>query len=195
LTTLDWTSAAISSYGYAALFVVSVLEGPIVTVIAAWLASRGLMQLACVCAIAVSGDLAGDLLLYGLGRSGRIQPWIRRSRFATPRRLRLLDVLQERFRTHPGKVLVLAKWSHAAGFLVLLGAGAARIPLGRFLAFNLLAAVPKIAVLVVLGYFAGATYGRIDFYLWLFSCVAFLAIATGVVVALRRYTHLEETRR
>ncbi len=185
MTTLDWMSSAITSYGYAALFLASIVEGPIATVIGAFLASQGLLQVGIVYAIAVSGDLVGDLLFYGVGRSGRILGQCWRSPSGA-RQQRRLAVLQAYLHSHAGRTLLAGKITHAAGFLVLLAAGAARVPVARFLGFNLLGTLPKTALLVLIGYFAGVAYHRIDTYLWIASVVVFLLISLGVGLYVRR---------
>jgi membrane protein DedA with SNARE-associated domain len=186
MASVDWISSGIADYGYMALFAAAALEGPIATVIGAFLASQGLLEPSGIYATVVLGDLAGDLLYYGIGRFGSLHG--RRWRGALgPRRRRHLAVLQAYLHKHAGKTLLIGKLTHAAGFLVLLAAGAARIPLQRFLAYSLLGTLFKSAAFVLLGYFAGAAYHRIDSYLWLASCAAFVLICVAAGVLLRRH--------
>ncbi len=185
----EWILSAISSYGYAALFIAALLEGPMATVFGAILAAQGLLHIGGVYSIAVVGDLTGDLIIYGLGMSGRITTSLLYRRFDL-NRCRQLGLLLEQFRTHPGRVLVTAKLTHAAGFLVLLSAGAARIPIWLFLRFNLLATLPKSALFVLLGYFAGAAWQRVDVWLYVFSCLFLIVLGVTLVVYLRRITGL-----
>lgn len=185
MTTLDWMSATIAGYGYVALFVATVVEGPIATVIGAFLASRGLLDVALVYAVAVSGDLIGDLLFYGVGRSDRLASLVSRSTFIERRR-RQVEVLIGRFRAHAGGTLLFGKLTHAAGFLVLLAAGAARVPITTFLWYNLLGTLPKAAVFVMIGYFAGAAYAQINAYLGILSLLSFPLICLGIGIYFRR---------
>jgi membrane-associated protein len=185
----DWILPAISSYGYVALFITALVEGPMATVIGAFLASQGLLNIGVVYAVSVLGDLVGDVLLYGVGRSSRVpKPFLRKC-LDVAGHLKLSSLLRG-FRTRPGRVLVTAKLTHAAGFLVLLSAGAARISLKVFLGFNFLATLPKSAAFVLLGYFAGAAYNHIDFYLWLFSCGVIVVLAVCCVYYVRRVVKL-----
>jgi len=186
MASLDWISSSIADYGYAALFAASMLEGPIATVIGAFLASQGLLEPSGIYATVVLGDLAGDLLYYSLGRFGSMHGWRRRGALG-PRRRRQLAVLQAYLRKHAGKTLLIGKFTHAAGFLVLLAAGAARIPLQRFLAYSLLGTLLKSAAFVLLGYFAGAAYHRIDSYLWLASCAVLAPACVVAGLLLRRH--------
>ncbi|XBS71450.1 hypothetical protein ABK905_11245 [Acerihabitans sp. KWT182] len=185
LSVPEWMLSAVSSYGYAALFMAAIIEGPMATVFGAFLASQGLLHVGGVYAVSVLGDLTGDLMLYGFGMSGRITRWPRPRRFVLSRCRRLGPML-EKFRTHPGRVLIMAKLTHAPGFLVLLCAGAARVPLWLFVAFNGLATLPKSGLFVLLGFYAGAAWTRIDFWLWVFSCSCLAALGITLVVYLRR---------
>ncbi len=147
------------------------------------------MNIFAVYGVSVLGDLVGDVLLYGVGRSSRLsKPFLRR-RLDSAWHLKFSSLLHG-FRTRPGRVLVTAKLTHAAGFLVLLTAGAARIPLKVFLEFNLLGTLPKSAVFVLLGYFAGAAYNHIDFYLWLFCCGVIVVLAVWGAYYVRRAVKL-----
>ena len=51
-------------------------------------------------------------------------------------------------------MLLIGKWTHSLGCVVLIGSGMLRVPLPRFILVNLLATVPKSAVLFGFGYFA-----------------------------------------
>lgn len=186
---LDWLHSAVSSYGYIALFLAMVAEGPIATVVAAFLASSGLLRIDAVFALAVAGDLTGDMLLYGLGRFGLVPGWRRLRRPDSPRQ-RQFARLKAHFEANAARFLVIGKLTHAAGFIVLLAAGAARVPMRLFVGCNLLATLPKAALFCALGFFAGSAYRRIDFYLWLVSCCVFVVIAGCAAVYLRRHAKL-----
>ena len=61
-------TSLISNHGLAILAPLSIIEGPIVTVIAAYLARQGLLVLWQVAICVIIGDLLGDLLYYSVGR-------------------------------------------------------------------------------------------------------------------------------
>src|SRR5476651_593996 len=67
----DTTVQLLEHYGYIFLFVIAVAEGPIITIIGAFLASEGYFNVFAVFGLVVAGDLTGDLLYYGVGRFGR----------------------------------------------------------------------------------------------------------------------------
>lgn len=175
----------VSSHGLIVLTVLAILEGPIITVIAAWLASTGVLSLPGVFVCVVLGDLIGDTALYLAGRfaPGFLPPrWTRRMGLH-PRRV---APLLRNFRDNGPRLLAIGKLTHAAGFAVLIAAGVARVPFGRFLAVNLMATVPKSMVFIALGYLAGSAFAAIGQWLFVASVVVIAVIAAGLFVRMRK---------
>lgn len=193
---LDPIAVTITQHGYAALLLAAIVEGPIATVIGAFLASQGLLDAVLVYAVAVAGDLIGDCICYGIGRSGWIA--LRRTSMGgsqqdgSKHRWRRFLTLARRLKTHAGRMLLFGKLTHSAGFLVLLTAGAVRIPVTAFLGYNLLGTLPKSALFMVIGYFFGTAYTEIDSYLAIASCLIFAAICLGAGMWLRKRLLLSE---
>lgn len=178
--------ALLQEQGLAILFVLALIEGPIVTVIAGGLAGRGVFDPLAVLAVALAGDVLGDVLLYAVGR---FCPDLARRMFG--RRLPVEAArLRGLFARRGGWLLVIGKLTHVAGFAVILTAGFARMPPGVFLAYTLGAALPKVAVLAGAGWVFGLSLGLGDAGmgvtapgdtgLALLACAAGLAIAMGV---------------
>jgi membrane protein DedA with SNARE-associated domain len=190
-------------YGYAALLPLAVVEGPAVTVFAAFLAAEGVFSLVAVYAVVVLGDLLGDMLYYAVGR-WMIGRWTRARPMGRPlmgrptdrdlgrggrwaARLRQrIDVLAPRIRTRAGAMLLFGKLTHSAGFAVLLAAGAAHVPIRRFLAYNLLGTLAKSLVLVLLGYWFGKLYASLQGDLQIAGMVGFVLVASALLLLVRR---------
>ncbi len=168
--------SVISTYGIALLAPVAVLEGPIVSVVAGYLSHIGLLPLWQVIVVVILADVVGDCILYGLGRG--MLKWL-------PARWRekvgvsdaRLEMLAQTFREKGAKVLVVGKLTHAAGFAILLGAGAARMRFDVFVLANLLATIPKSILLVAIGYVFGSQHERIAEYLSTGSIMILAAFA------------------
>ncbi|WP_372839498.1 DedA family protein [Phaeovulum sp.] len=167
-------------HGLSLLAPLAVLEGPIVTVIAAYLASLAFFDVWLVYVVVVVADLVGDSIFYALGRRGPglLSPrW--RNRFGvTDARL---GALKGHFHNQGGRTLVVGKLTHSAGMVVLLAAGAARMPFWRFLGFNLIATLPKSLVFVIIGYTLGRAYTAIDG--WIFRASFALLVLSLVAIA------------
>lgn len=169
----------IQSQGLVILFLLSIFEGPIVTVIGGWLAKAGLLPFWGVYTVCVAADLVGDLLLYSFGRSGvhfLPERWLRRIGLGEDRIARLAGHFGEK----GGRTLVLAKWTHALGMAVLPAAGAARMPVPAFLFYNFVATLPKTLFFLVVGYSLGHAYASIDNWIWRGS--ALVVIVAGVLL-------------
>jgi membrane-associated protein len=144
--------------GLAILFLLALIEGPIVTVIAGALAGSGVFDPLAVLAVALAGDVLGDALLYGVGR---FCPGLARRLFG--RRLPMEAVgLRDLFARRGGWLLVIGKLTHVAGFAVILTAGFAQMRPGAFLAFTVVAAVPKVMALAGAGWVFGLSLGAGD---------------------------------
>ena len=171
-------------HGTAILMPLAVLEGPVVTVLAGWLASLGVMSLTRVFVIVVLADLVGDTILYLIGRFALMAMPARWRVFlkVTPRHL--VD-LRRNFRTKGPHILLFGKLTHAAGFAVLMAAGAGRMRFGDFLIYNLLATLPKSATFLALGYLVGSAAGLVESWLGIASVVV-LAVSLVWLYARRR---------
>lgn len=179
----DTLAGIVSAHGLTLLLPLSILEGPVVTVLAGWLSSLGLLDLRAVLGVAVLGDVLGDLLLYGLGR--RVLPllsrgWRRRLGLSAGRMAQLV----RHFRDRGPRTLVLAKLTHSVGAPVLVAAGMARMPVLPFMLANLFAAVPKTLLLVGLGWTFGAAWAEVGD--WIGRASLLLAIGVIGWLCLRR---------
>jgi membrane protein DedA with SNARE-associated domain len=144
------------AHGSALILPLSVIEGPIVAVAAGFLSGRGTVAWYVAVALLVAGDLIGDLIYYAIGRTGASPLGWFGARLGL--RGKVTDELRRGLEQDPTRMLLIGKWTHSIGFVVLIGSGVVRVPVPRFLLVNLVAAVPKIAFLFGLGYFAGDNY-------------------------------------
>lgn len=161
MTDVASTISAIGAQGLPVLVPMAIVEGPIVTIVAGWLAKLGLISVWGAIAALVMADLIGDSILYLIGRRGvaRLpERWRRRLGLTDAR----LAQVAEHFRRHGPRTLVLGKLTHTAGALVLVTAGSARMPVLSFLWWNLLATIPKTAVFFLIGWLFGAALPDVE---------------------------------
>lgn len=176
----------ITNHGISILAPLSIVEGPIVTVVAAYLASLHLLRLVDVIICVIIGDVIGDCILYWVGR-GMLDwlPLSLRLRFGVSRRR--MAVLMRTFRDNGVRVLVVGKLTHAAGFAVLIGAGAARMNFGTFVLANFLATIPKSLALVAVGYLFGSAHALIAQWIsWGPYVVIPVLLAIGIALYYRK---------
>ncbi len=177
-----------SKHGLAVIAPLAVLEGPIVTVIAAWLASQKLFDLWSVAVVVILADLVGDMALYALGRWGLHRlPKRWRDKLGL-NRARLVG-LAKHFRAHGTRTLIMGKITHSAGAAVLVAAGLGKVRLWRFVWLNLVATIPKSLFFVAVGYTLGSAYSRIDDWITRASLIALgIIVVGGVIWLLHRWS-------
>lgn len=165
----------IAEHGLWVLFFLTLIEGPVATLIGGIMVGEDLLAPVAVLAVAVGGDLAGDLILYGIGR---FSPGLTR-RLGGAAVSPVLDRTQgfrDAMHLRSWQLLVLGKWTHVLGFAVILAAGAARVPFGRFAVVSTLATVPKVAVILAVGW----AFGRIVDLPWIAGAIGLGLLLGGV---------------
>lgn len=170
----------LTAHGLALVAPLALIEGPIITIVAAWLAQQSLLDVKALFLTVMAADLVGDALLYALGRTGG-RRFLRFLRIGESR----VEVLAQRLRRNAGGLIIAGKLTHAAGAAVLVAAGAARVPFGFFLLCNFIAAVPKTLVFIMLGWFFGSAHAEIGGWIWVVSLGLLAAVVAGVLVARR----------
>jgi membrane protein DedA with SNARE-associated domain len=175
--TLEGSIALLSTWGYAVLLPLAIVEGPIVGIFAGFLVSLGQMNWIIVFLVLFAGDMIGDVIYYYIGRWGH-GPWANRlaARFGmTPERLLKFDAA---FHKHAVKILLINK-TQALGSLTLYYAGAVRMPMAKFLWVNVVGTIPKVALFQIIGFYFGESYRNIDSYL---SYAGWATLAIPVVL-------------
>lgn len=190
ILTLDSIVQAIESYGLLVLFLLAVIEGPIATVIGGYVASLGYLNIFAVYCVVVAADLVGDSICYALGRFGyhlAIAHWSSPLGLTETR----MAKLEHQFQSGGGKILLTGKLTHAAGFFVLIAAGASQLNFGTYLWFNLLGTLAKSLFLLVVGYTLGNAYKDIDVYI---SRASFAVLIVGAISGLFYLAHKRRSR-
>lgn len=175
---LESIIALVKLHGIALVAPLSILEGPIVTVIASYLASLAYLNIWAVIIVVILGDLAGDVVLYGAGRWGSGAKWMAKLGL-TPTRL---EQLTQHFGAKGPHTLMVGKWTHSAGAAVLFAAGVARMPFGAFLFWNTLVTIPKSLLFVAIGYSFGHLYNQIDGWIGRISVVMLLVLVLAAII-------------
>jgi membrane-associated protein len=165
--------------GETAIFLGLVLPGELAVILGGVLASQKRVPLVAVLIAGVMGPVIGDSIGYFLGRryGRRFLSGRRRKRWAKARAW-------------------LARWEAFAVFLgrftaflrsiIPAAAGAARLPYGRFLPWNVAAGVLWGVGSVLLGYFAGLNYETLARRAGLLSLALFALLLSAAIVSLFR---------
>jgi len=143
--------------GYLALFLITIIEGPVITILGGFLVSLGVFKFIYAYPLILIADTIGDLLAYSVGYMGRKRYAIRILAWFKISEDKLFG-LDNFFKRHGGKSIFLAKFITGAGSWTLVTAGMARVKLKRFLKYSLAAGTLKTAIYMAVGYFFGHLY-------------------------------------
>lgn len=170
---MDSTLALITAYGYTILVPLAIVEGPIITVIAGFLASSGIFNPVIVYIIAISGDLIGDTIAYSIGRWGGRLLKGKLGKFlgATPEKL---EAAKQRFASSHRKTIILSKVLHGIGITGLTAAGILKIPYFKYITTCVSISLVQSAILLSLGLFVGSAYVQIGKYMNYFAATTVL---------------------
>lgn len=172
--------AALADYGFWVLFLLAVIEGPLVILGATALSQLGACDIRLVWGTAVLADLIGDTLLYLVGRHlpdclpARHRPHLARSR------------AERMFRTSGARILLLAKLTHFAGLPTLIAAGFGRMPYAAFLFWNLIGTLPKATAIVLVGWLFWQTVLQGDTETAITLLLTLAAVAAATLLYKRR---------
>lgn len=178
----------IDQYGYLMLLFLAIIEGPIICVLAGFLIAQDTtMSIPLVYAILLIGDVSGDLFWYIVGYYGARHPWAYRWMSVNEARV---EKFKERYRKNLGMTIMVAKYTQT-GIIAMPAAGAARMPLGLFVLYNLLSSLPKTALLMMAGYFFGFALQGISLGLRIGSVLLGIGTIVLMVIYYRRYMRHE----
>jgi membrane protein DedA with SNARE-associated domain len=143
------------AFAETALFLDLLVPGEVGMVLAGAAAHRGGIALPGLIAAGAAGAILGDSCSYALGRAvaaGRLPGTARVIRRFGPS----LGRAEEFFDRHGGGAVFLGRWVGALRAVVPFVAGAARMPYGRFLVWNVAASIGWVATVVGLGWGLGS---------------------------------------
>ncbi|MDQ1662039.1 MAG: rane-associated protein, partial [Blastococcus sp.] len=149
-------------------------------------AKFGHVTLGGVLAVVIGAAIVGDSVGYEVGRV--LGPRVIAHRYLEGRRERL-EGAQRFLARRGGTAVFLGRWVAFFRAVMPALAGSARMPYRRFLVFNALGGIIWGAVVVALGYAAGASYKSIEGYLGQGSAalVAAVVVFALAVWAVRRH--------
>jgi len=178
---MEYLVLLLTKYGYFILFPLAVIEGPIITVIGAFWASLGYLNVFIVYGVVIIGDLVGDVVFYAIGRWGGrkfLEKWGRYFGVSPDHVLHL----EKQFEKYSGKTILFGKWTHFVGLAILIVAGMAKMPFRKFIWLNFVSSLPKSLAFIIIGYYFGQAYQQIDKYFGYATLSMFFVIILLVAI-------------
>ena len=196
----DQITNLLSQYGYAAIFVLMLLEsacipipsevtmlfgGALTSVAFAGVGNE--LSLFWVIVAGVTGNLVGSWLAYGVGVSGG-RPMIDRYGRYLLIRPHEVDRAHSFFERRGDATVFVARLLPVVRTFISLPAGIAEMPWGKFTLFTTLGCIPFVTALAFLGHVAGANWPEVERFLAPFSWLILGALVVlGAVYVGRRW--------
>jgi len=159
---LPFVTSLVNAHGlyvYLVLFIVAIVEGPIVMVVSGFLAKLGVLGFLPAYAVLLFGDLLADFGWYGVGYFGA-KGFIYRYGHIVSLTRENVEKVEKIFHRHSRKILFLSKITMGFGFalVTLITAGMVRIPFKRYAVLNFFGGIVWTAFLMGLGFLFGNVF-------------------------------------
>ena len=177
---LEQIIALLTQYQYLLLFPLAIVEGPIVTVIAGFLAKGGIMNPLIAFPVIVIGDMVSDTFWYILGRFGTGWSFTRSLEQKAGATKENLAIAKRGFEEHRYKTTLASKLIWGLGTAGLFAAGMSRVPYLIFMTTCAIISMAQVIFFLGVGFFFGGAYEQIAAYL---DTATKVTLIVGVVVA------------
>lgn len=171
-------------YGYWGMLPLMVIEGPLVTIVAAMLASWGIFHWSYILFFSILGDAIGDILLYGAGYKwgmGFVKGFGRYLGITEKIVLRM----EKYFEKHGGKTILAVKSTTGLCWATFTAAGIVKMDFRKFLKYSILGGIIWSGFLVAMGYFYGYLWREISQYIkWIGWIIAVISISSYLLIVL-----------
>jgi len=151
-------------WGYPLMLLLMTLEGPIITIISAFLASLGYFNIFIVFGLSVLGDVLGDIVLYFIGYFGGHKILLKAEKFLKIKES-VIEKLREKFRQNGAKIIFYVKSTTGLCYITFILVGTARMKLSKFVKYSILGGLFWSSFLVIVGYFFGYAAEQISEYI------------------------------
>lgn len=148
--------------GYLIMFVIMILEGPIITYVASFAASLDIFNVFYVAILSFLGNVLGDLICFFIGRAGK-KLVVKRFVVKTIGKGRM-NFLMEYLRKNPGKAITIVKLTPPLPVPGLILSGTSDMSLRKFIFYSSVVSAIYTVFLVFLGFYSGVAFEMIATY-------------------------------
>jgi len=171
------------SNGYLLIFIVMIIEGPMITTAAAFAASLGYFNIGIIFVLSLLGDVIGDILHYGAGRILR-RTVIERLLIYFKVKKSTVRKLEKKIHFHLWKSMTLIKSTPPLSSPGLLLVGSVRTPFLKYLLISLATTLPLTIFYTGLGYYFGFAIKKVLEYFNLGRYLIFFVVVALVLIFL-----------
>ncbi len=181
--------AFLKHYGYFVMLPLMIIEGPVVTIMAAMLASLGAFWWPFVLLFSILGDLIGDMLFYGLGHRYGLG-FVRRVGKYIGITEKLVTRMEKYFTRHGGKTIFAVKSTTGLCWATFVAAGIVKMDFKKFVKYSFYGGIVWSGFLVAMGYFYGYLWREMKIYISWIGWIIF-AVAAASIIFINLYKNRE----
>jgi membrane protein DedA with SNARE-associated domain len=154
----------IKTIGYPLMLLIMIVEGPIMTILASFAASLGFFNIFVVFFLSITGDIIGDTVLYAIGYfGGNAALW--KAEKLLKIKPTIVAKMESLFLKHGKKTILAVKSTTGLCWITFIAAGSVRMNFKDFLSASLLGGILWSGFLVIIGYFFGYAFEKINDYI------------------------------
>lgn len=183
---------SISLWGYPLMLLLMILEGPIVTMIAAYLASMGMFNIFTVFFLSMAGDVIGDVILYLIGFVGGRPALLKAEKFLKIKHS-IVERIRRRFQKSGPRIIFYVKTTTGLCWITFLLAGAVKMSFKKFLFYSVLGGIVWSGALTATGFFFGFAAEQINQYIRFAGWIIF-AGAIAVIIGMAIFKNINRKK-
>jgi len=179
LFTFEQAVSFLQKEGYIIIFLLMVIEGPIITTAASFLASAGFFSIYLIFVLSLFADLTADIMYYTIGRA--TNKTVIEKKFQNLKGKKSFKKIEAGMNNHLGKTLLIVKLTPFLAIPGLLLAGALKVSIKKFTIISLAITIPRTIFLTVSGFYFGYAVNKILMYFELGQYI-FLFLIIAVII-------------
>lgn len=189
---LDLTDPHILAYiktiGYPTMLLLMIIEGPIVSILGAFLAKLGFFNVYLVLLLSILGDLIGDVILYSIGFYGGERALAKAEKILKIKPA-IVEKMRRLFQAHGKKTIFAVKSTTGLCWITFIAAGTFKMKFKDFVLTSFFGGIVWSTFLVIIGYFFGYAFGVINDYIRVAGLIIFAAAAGfyASIILYKRY--------
>jgi membrane protein DedA with SNARE-associated domain len=182
---LETVLILLKKYGYTFILPLSIVEGPILTVLCGFLVTMGVFNPIIVYLVVLFGDVLGDSGAYLLGLLSKKNLANQLEKFFGITEAKI-ETVKYKMLHHKYKTLISSKLFHGIGVTGLFVAGVTRFPYFLFLIICTTVSIFQSAIFLFIGIIFGHFYVIIDSYLNQYVMIMGILLIAGIVIVFLR---------
>jgi len=175
---------AITVWGYPLMLLLMILEGPIVTLGAAFMASMGFFNVFIVYGLSVLGDMIGDIILYSIGYLSK-KGILPKNKKVLRSDSKVIRAIEKSFEKKGSQIIFFTKATTGLCYVTFILAGMAKLDFKKFLLYSFLGGLVWSGFTVIMGFYFGEVAEQINRYIkfggWIIFGLALLILSLFII--------------